>query len=55
MLKSAYSEDATCFGRDDHAVATRSMQSRPWRLAQSLSNSGWLLKWQQKKFLDPLP
>jgi pimeloyl-ACP methyl ester carboxylesterase len=56
MLNSAYSEDATVLWPEMITLfATRSMQSLAMAIAQSPEQFGWLLKWQQKKFLDPLP
>src|SRR5882672_10057541 len=56
MLNSAYSEDSTVLWPEMITLfATRSMQSLAMAIAQSPEQFGWLLKWQQKKFLDPLP
>jgi haloalkane dehalogenase len=56
MLNSAYSEDATVLWPEMITLfATRSMQALAIAIAQSPEQFGWLLKWQQKKFLDPLP
>src|SRR6266702_4255285 len=56
MLNSAYSEDATVLWPQMITLfATGSMQSLAIAIAQSPEQFGWLLKWQQKKFLDPLP
>lgn len=56
MLNSAYSEDATVLWPEMITLfATRSMQSLTIAIAQSPEQFGWLLRWQQKKFLDPLP
>jgi len=56
MLNSAYSEDDTVLWPEMITLfATRSMQSLAMAIAQSHEQFGWLLKWQQKKFLDPMP
>jgi pimeloyl-ACP methyl ester carboxylesterase len=56
MLNSAYSEDATVRWPEMITLfATQSMQALAVAIAQSPEQFGWLLKWQQKKFLDPLP
>jgi pimeloyl-ACP methyl ester carboxylesterase len=56
MLNSAYSEDATVLWPEMITLfATRSMQPLAIAIAQSPEQFGWLLRWQQKKFLDPLP
>jgi len=56
MLNSAYSEDSTVLWPEMITLfATRSMQCLAIAIAQSPEQFGWLLKWQQKKFLDPLP
>ena len=56
MLNSAYSEDSTVLWPEMITLfATRSMQALAIAIAQSPEQFGWLLKWQQKKFLDPLP
>ena len=56
MLNSAYSEDNTVLWPEMITLfATRSMQSLAIAIAQSPEQFGWLLKWQQKKFLDALP
>jgi pimeloyl-ACP methyl ester carboxylesterase len=56
MLNSAYSEDPTFLWPEMITLfATRSMQALATAIAQSPEQFGWLLKWQQKKFLDPLP
>jgi pimeloyl-ACP methyl ester carboxylesterase len=56
MLNSAYSEDATVLWPDMITLfATRSMQPMAMAIAQSPEQFGWLLKWQQKQFLDSLP
>ena len=56
MLNSAYSEDSTVLWPEMITLfATRSMQALSIAIAQSPEQFGWLLKWQQKKFLDSLP
>ena len=56
MLNSAYSQDSTVLWPEMITLfATRSMQPLAIAIAQSPEQFGWLLKWQQKKFLDPLP
>ncbi|RWF36886.1 alpha/beta hydrolase [Mesorhizobium sp.] len=56
MLNSAYSEDSTVLWPEMITLfATRSMQALAIAIAQSPEQLGWLLKWQQKKFLDSLP
>ncbi len=56
MLNSAYSEDASVIWPEMITLfATRSMQPLAIAIAQSAEQFGWLLKWQQKKFVDPLP
>jgi haloalkane dehalogenase len=56
MLNSAYSEDDTVLWPEMITLfATRSMQSLAMAIAQSPEQFGWLLRWQQKKFLDALP
>src|SRR6266404_6763837 len=56
MLNSAYSEDLTVLWPEMITLfATRSMQPLAIAITQSPEQFGWLLKWQQKKFLDPLP
>jgi pimeloyl-ACP methyl ester carboxylesterase len=56
MLNSAYSEDSTVLWPEMITLfATRSLQPLAMAIAQSPEQFSWLLKWQQKKFLDPLP
>ncbi|NTF47012.1 alpha/beta fold hydrolase [Rhizobium rhizogenes] len=56
MLNSAYSEDSTVLWPEMITLfATRSMQALAIAVAQSPEQFGWLLRWQQKKFLDPMP
>jgi pimeloyl-ACP methyl ester carboxylesterase len=56
MLNSAYSEDSTALWPEMITLfATRSMQALAIAIAQSPEQFGWLLKWQQKQFQDPLP
>jgi haloalkane dehalogenase len=55
MLNSAYCEDSTVLWPEMITLfATRSMQPLAMAIAQSPEQFGWLLKWQQKKFSDPL-
>ncbi len=56
MLNSAYSEDDTVLWPEMITLfTTRSMQALAMAIAQSPEQFGWLLKWQQRKFLDPMP
>ena len=56
MLNSAYSEDSTVLWPEMITLfATKSMQALAIAIAQSPEQFGWLLKWQQKQFKDPLP
>ncbi|MET0969240.1 MAG: alpha/beta hydrolase [Tardiphaga sp.] len=56
MLNSAYSEDDTVLWPELITLfATRSMQALAIAIAQSPEQFGWLLRWQQKKFMDSLP
>jgi pimeloyl-ACP methyl ester carboxylesterase len=56
MLNSAYSEDATVLWPEMITLfASPSTRSLAMAIAQSPEQFGWLLKWQQKKFLDPMP
>jgi haloalkane dehalogenase len=56
MLNSAYSEDSTFLWPEMITLfATRSIQPLAMAVAQSPEQFGWLLRWQQKKFLDALP
>ncbi len=56
MLNSAYSEDSTVLWPEMITLfATRSMQPLAIAITQSPAQFGWLLQWQQTKFLDPLP
>src|SRR3954471_23840149 len=53
MLNSAYSEDSTVLWPEMITLfATRSMQALAIAIAQSPEQFGWLLRWQQKKFMD---
>src|SRR4051794_16438415 len=53
MLNSAYSEDSTVLWPEMITLfATKSMQALAMAIAQSPEQFGWLLRWQQKKFLD---
>jgi haloalkane dehalogenase len=56
MLNSAYSEDSSVLWPEMITLfATRNMQPLAIAIAQSPEQFGWLLRWQQKKFLVPLP
>jgi haloalkane dehalogenase len=56
MLNSAYSEDSTVLWPEMITLfATRSMQPLAIAIAQSPEQFAWVLRWQQKKFLDLLP
>jgi haloalkane dehalogenase len=56
MLNSAYSEDSSVLWPEMITLfATKSMQSLAVAIAQSPEQFGWLLKWQQNKFVDPMP
>jgi haloalkane dehalogenase len=56
MLNSAYSEDDTVLWPEMITLfATRSMQALAISIAQSPEQFGWLLHWQQQKFLDAIP
>jgi haloalkane dehalogenase len=56
MLNSAYNEDSTFLWPEMITLfATRTMQALAIAIAQSPEQFGWLLKWQQKQFQDPLP
>jgi haloalkane dehalogenase len=56
MLNSAYSEDSSVVWPEMITLfATRSMQALAIAIAQSPEQFGWLLHWQQQKFIDPLP
>src|ERR1700704_3934764 len=56
MLNSAYSEDSSVLWPEMITLfATKSMQALAMAVAQSPEQFGWLLKWQQKQFQDPLP
>ncbi|MBZ9605880.1 alpha/beta fold hydrolase [Phyllobacterium chamaecytisi] len=56
MLNSAYSEDSTFLWPEMITLfANRSIQPLAMAIAQSPEQFGWLLRWQQKKFLDALP
>jgi haloalkane dehalogenase len=56
MLNSAYSEDDSVLWPEMITLfATRSTAALAMAIAQSPEQFGWLLKWQQKKFLDSLP
>jgi pimeloyl-ACP methyl ester carboxylesterase len=56
MLNSAYSEDADVLWPEMITLfATHSMQALALAIAQSPDQFGWLLRWQQQKFLDAMP
>lgn len=56
MLNSAFCEDdATLWPEMITLFATASMKELALAVAQSPEQFGWLLTWQQKKFVDPLP
>jgi haloalkane dehalogenase len=56
MLNSAYSEDSTVLWPEMITLfATQSLRPLALAIAQSPEQFGWLLKWQQKQFLDSLP
>lgn len=56
MLNSAYSDDDTVLWPEMITLfATRSIQALAISIAQSPEQFGWLLHWQQKKFLDAMP
>jgi haloalkane dehalogenase len=56
MLNSAYAEDATVLWPELVTLfATQSLQALAMGIAQSPEQFGWLLKWQQQKFVAALP
>jgi haloalkane dehalogenase len=56
MLNSAYNEVSDVVWPELITLfATRSMQALAIEIAQSSEQFGWLLQWQQKKFLEALP
>jgi haloalkane dehalogenase len=56
MLNSAYAEDATVVWPELVTLfATQSLQALAMAIAQSPEQFGWLLKWQQQKFVAALP
>jgi haloalkane dehalogenase len=56
MLNSAYCEDSTVKWPELITLfATRSLRGLAMAIAQSPEQFGWLLKWQQKQFVDALP
>jgi haloalkane dehalogenase len=56
MLNSAYSEESTVLWPEMITLfATANLQSLAVAIAQSPAQFGWLLQWQQKRFLDALP
>ncbi|MFA5956852.1 alpha/beta fold hydrolase [Hyphomicrobium sp.] len=56
MLNSAYNEESTDFWPEMITLfATHSLQRLAVAVAQSPEQFAWLLKWQQKKFVDAMP
>ena len=56
MLNSAYSEDSSVLWPEMITLfATPSLQPLAVAIAQSPAQFGWLLQWQQKRFVDALP
>ena len=56
MLNSAYAEDATVLWPELVTLfATQSLHALAMAIAQSPEQFGWLLKWQQQKFVAALP
>jgi len=56
MLNSAYAEDDTVLWPELVTLfATQSLQALAMAIAQSPEQFGWLLKWQQQKFVAALP
>lgn len=56
MLNSAYNEESTEFWPEMITLfATHCLQPLAIAIAQSPEQFGWLLKWQQKKFIDAMP
>jgi haloalkane dehalogenase len=56
MLNSAYAEDSSVLWPEMITLfATPSLQPLAVAIAQSPAQFGWLLQWQQKRFLDALP
>ncbi len=56
MLNSAYTEDSTVLWPEMITLfATADLRELAMAVAQSPEQFGWLLGWQQKKFLDALP
>jgi haloalkane dehalogenase len=56
MLNSAYAEDTTVLWPEFITLfATQSLQALAMAIAQSPEQFGWLLKWQQQKFVAALP
>jgi haloalkane dehalogenase len=56
MLNSAYAEDSGVLWPEMITLfATKSLQALAMAIAQTPEQFGWLLTWQQRKFLDALP
>jgi haloalkane dehalogenase len=56
MLNSAYAEDSAVLWPEMITLfATKSLQALAMAIAQTPEQFGWLLTWQQRKFLDALP
>jgi haloalkane dehalogenase len=56
MLNSAYAEDATVLWPELITLfATKSLRALAMAVAQSPQQFGWLLQWQQQKFVAALP
>jgi haloalkane dehalogenase len=56
MLNSAYAEDSGVLWPEMITLfATKSLQALAMAIAQTPEQFGWLLTWQQRKFLDGLP
>ena len=56
MLNSVYAEDSSVIWPELVTLfATKGLDALAMSMAQEPEQFGWLLKWQQKKFLDALP
>jgi haloalkane dehalogenase len=56
MLNSAYAEDSGVLWPEMITLfATKSLEALAMAIAQTPEQFGWLLTWQQRKFLDALP
>jgi pimeloyl-ACP methyl ester carboxylesterase len=56
VLNSAYAEDASVIWPEMVTLfATKGLNALAMSMAQEPEQFGWLLKWQQKKFVDALP